>query len=169
MEEMLEEANTLLSRLAPRQTRYKVTERPDLRTIRYYVSQGLLPRPISYEGGRARYGGSHVLRLLYVKKMQAGHLTLPKIAALLKGLEDTDVLDAVLDRAATETGSVPGPPRAGENAATPYRRIKLSQGVSVDIPETLYAMEAGRKALADELENVARSLRSGHNEEGERK
>ena len=57
MEELVDAADGIVAELAPRQTRYKVTERPDARTIRYYVTQGLLPKPLGYDGGRARYGG----------------------------------------------------------------------------------------------------------------
>src|SRR5687767_11109930 len=76
MEELVEAADGMVTQLAPRQTRYKVTERPDARTIRYYVTQGLLPKPLGYDGGRARYGTTHLLRLLVVKKLQAEHHTL---------------------------------------------------------------------------------------------
>ena len=60
LEELVEAASSLLPAIAPRQTRYKVTERPDARTIRYYITQNLLPRPVDYEGGRARYTGAGI-------------------------------------------------------------------------------------------------------------
>ena len=69
IEDLVEVADGLLRELAPKQSRYKVTERPDARTIRYYITQKLLPRPESYEGGRARYSGQHVARLLMIKKL----------------------------------------------------------------------------------------------------
>ena len=64
IEELVEAAAGLLREMVPRQSRYKVTERPDARTIRYYITQKLLPSPASYEGGRARYSGQHLARLL---------------------------------------------------------------------------------------------------------
>ena len=64
VERSISRLDALLRRLAPRQTRYKVTERPDVRTVRYYTSHGLLPKPDGYEGGRARYSGRHLARLL---------------------------------------------------------------------------------------------------------
>ena len=92
LEELVEVADGLLRELAPKQSRYKVTERPDGRTIRYYITQKLLPRPESYEGGRARYSGQHLTRLLLIKKLQAEHHTLQRIAGVLETASDEDVL-----------------------------------------------------------------------------
>src|SRR5688572_8227167 len=90
MEELVDAADGLVTKLAPRQTRYKVTERPNARTVRYYVTQGLLPKPLGYDGGRARYGATHLLRLLFVKKLQAEHHTLTRIASVLEGRTDEE-------------------------------------------------------------------------------
>ena len=69
LEELVEAADGLVTKLAPRQTRYKVTERPDARTIRYYVTQGLLPKPLGYDGRRP-VRRTHLPRLLFVKKLR---------------------------------------------------------------------------------------------------
>lgn len=96
IEELVEAADGLLAEVAPVQKRYKVTARPDLRTIRYYVSQGLLPKPLGYDGGRAHYAATHLLRLLLIKKLQAEHLTLARIKRQLRGATDEEVLAALL-------------------------------------------------------------------------
>src|SRR5690349_3279106 len=83
LDEVVEAADALLDEVAPRQTRYAVNEKPDVRTVRYYTTRGLLPKPLSYEGGRARYGYPHLVRLLAIKRMQAEHYTLDQIARVL--------------------------------------------------------------------------------------
>ena len=160
MEQLVDGANRLLTVLAPRQTRYKVRERPDVRTIRYYINQGLLPKPLSYEGGRARYSGSHLLRLLLIKKMQAEHNTLQRAGEVLATLGDLEVLEALLPAepmtpaAAASSAAVVEPDR---NIAA-LRRIALQCGASLDIPETLFQDPRGRQALADDLIAVSRFL-----------
>ncbi len=74
IDDLVEEAASLLPTVADHQTRYKVTDRPDVRTIRYYVTRGLLPRANGYDGGRARYGGTHLIRSLLIKNV-AQHVT----------------------------------------------------------------------------------------------
>src|SRR5919109_4806262 len=126
MEELVEQADALVKELAPKQTRYKVTERPDARTIRYYVSQNLLPRPLGYEGGRARYGGMHLLRLLLIKRMQAEHHTLSHIARVLDSATDEQVVDALLGRR-QPAPALPEPP------ATQAGRVELAPGASLQV------------------------------------
>ena len=100
IEELVERADGLLDVLAPKQTRYKVTDRPDVRTIRYYTSASLLPKPVSYEGGRARYSGGHLIRVLLIKKLQAQHHSLAQIARVLRGASNEEVLEALFPASA---------------------------------------------------------------------
>jgi len=86
VDELVDAANAVLVRIAPKQSRYKVTEHVDVRTIRYYASRKLLPRALGYQGGRARYGNKHLLRLLLIKRMQAEELTLEQLAEDLRTL-----------------------------------------------------------------------------------
>jgi DNA-binding transcriptional MerR regulator len=147
LDELVDAAESLLSAVAPVQQRYKVTARPDVRTIRYYTSQGLLPKPVSYDGGRARYALTHLLRLLWIKKLQAEHLTLARIKQELKKLGDADV------RRALTTGQPGGRARpAREPAAEPAREplledspIELEAQLAVTLP---LSMNPGEDALA---------------------
>jgi DNA-binding transcriptional MerR regulator len=156
LEELVDTADGLLGRLAPRQTRYKVTERPDARTIRYYVTQGLLPKPLSYDGGRARYGGTHLLRLLWIKKLQAEHHTLTRIAALLDSRTDQEVL--ALIAAAEEAEEATAEPD------TPGEAPRLAVGANGtvmlrELPLEVLSDPKKRKKLADSLEALAAWLR----------
>lgn len=174
LDELVESADQLLRELAPRQSRYKVTERPDARTIRYYVTQKLLPKPVSYEGGRARYSGPHLARLLLIKKLQAEHHTLERIARVLDAATDEDVL-----RELFPSGKQPRPapmkrvrPELLVSAAPTeppemIQRHALGQGASLDLPERVLKTARLRAELADQLESLARSLRETPAEDNE--
>lgn len=166
LDELAETSNQLLQELAPRQSRYKVTERPDARTIRYYVTQKLLPKPVSYEGGRARYSGKHLARLLLIKKLQAEHHTLERIGHILGSATDEDVLRELFPAAKRRR---PAPMKrvrpellvsaAPAEAPETIQRHPLGQGASLDLPERVLKTPRLRAELADQLESLARSLR----------
>ena len=168
IDELVEEADGLLAELAPKQSRYKVTERPDARTVRYYVTQKLLDKPLSYEGGRARYSGRHLLRLLLIKKLQAEHHSLQQIARLLEASDDEALVEKLIPKARSYVKGqlkpiashrlVASTPRATESRT--FERIALPGGASLDVPSTLFHDRARRRELADRLESLARSLRS---------
>ena len=176
IEELVEEADTLLRELAPKQSRYRVTERPDARTVRYYVTQKLLPKPVSYAGGRARYSGRHLARLLMIKKLQAEHHTLQRIASVLETVSDEDVLRELFPSSKRRR---PAPTKrvkperlvaaASSESAEPetFQRRSLGHGASLDLPERLLKDRNLRAELADRLESLARSLRGSTHEEDE--
>jgi DNA-binding transcriptional MerR regulator len=174
LDELVQTANQLLRELVPRQSRYKVTERPDARTIRYYVTQKLLPKPVSYEGGRARYSGAHLARLLMIKKLQAEHHTLERIARVLGSATDEDILrelfpsakrrsPAAMKRVRPELLVSAGPTDTPEM----IQRHALGQGASLDLPERALKTPRLRAELADQLESLARSLRETPAEDSE--
>lgn len=155
IDELVEQAERLLPQVAQHQTRYKVSERPDARTIRYYVTRGFLPKAEGYEGGRARYGGAHLLRLLLVKKLQAEQHTLARIGTTLKDADERRVLSLLLEEDPGEIDTAPAataPPQA-------LRRVSLALGANLDLPEALLASAEARETLAISLESVARWLR----------
>jgi len=88
LDELIISVRDLLILIAPVQTKYKVSEAPDGRTIRYYVSQGLMSKPLNYTGGRANYDNGHVLTLLFIKKWQAAHFSLRQIKQKLETIRN---------------------------------------------------------------------------------
>jgi DNA-binding transcriptional MerR regulator len=175
LDELVEVTNELLSELVPKQSRYKVTERPDARTVRYYVTQKLLPKPVSYEGGRARYSGQHLIRLLMVKKLQSEHHTLERIARILEKATDGDLLRTLFPsrtprRPAAVKRIKPELLVATAAAETPetIQRHSLGQGVSLDVPDRVLKSPGLRAQLADRLESLARALRDNPTEDDER-
>jgi DNA-binding transcriptional MerR regulator len=57
-----------------------------VRTIRFYIQEGLLPRPLSLGRG-ARYAGEHLEALLAIRRWQKAGLSLERIRELLAGAE----------------------------------------------------------------------------------
>lgn len=68
----------------------RVSAAPEVRTIRYYTTLGLLDRP-QMEGRQARYTERHLLQLLAVKALQTVSLPLSEIQSLLFGLTDPEL------------------------------------------------------------------------------
>ena len=61
---------------------------PDIRTIRYYTTLGLIDRPAEMQGRTALYHERHVLQLAAIKRLQADNLTLSDIQQRLTGATD---------------------------------------------------------------------------------
>lgn len=81
--------------------RYSLTELADLgavtpRTVRYYISQGLLPSPVT-TGPGAKYDDTDLARLRLIKRLQREHQPLAEIRKVLDGLDDEGILRAESD------------------------------------------------------------------------
>jgi DNA-binding transcriptional MerR regulator len=67
----------------------RVRDVPDLRTIRYYTTLGLLDRPAEMRGRTALYGQRHLLQLVAIKRLQASGLTLAAVQERVVGLSNS--------------------------------------------------------------------------------
>ncbi len=104
--------------------RYSLTELADLanvspRTIRYYISQGLLPGPGTVGPG-AKYDDTDLARLRVIKRLQLDHLPLAEIRGRLEDMDDDEVVE--LDQAP------PAPP--ADSALDYLRRIRAPQSIA---------------------------------------
>lgn len=66
----------------------RVRDVPDLRTIRYYTTLGLLDPPLEMQGRTAWYGCRHVWQLLAIKRLQFAGAGLVEIQQRLAGADD---------------------------------------------------------------------------------
>ena len=57
----------------------RVREVPDVRTIRYYTTAGLIDRPAEMRGRTAYYGRRHLLQLVAIKRLQEQGLPLVEV------------------------------------------------------------------------------------------
>jgi DNA-binding transcriptional MerR regulator len=73
------------------QERGTVTSVPDERTIRYYMSEGLIQTPGERQGTASVFNYLNLLQLLTVKKLQAEHLPIRKIRELVAGKSEQEL------------------------------------------------------------------------------
>lgn len=64
----------------------RVRDVPDLRTIRYYTTLGLLDRPAEMRGRTALYGRRHLMQIVAIKRLQAKGMSLAEIQQRLVGI-----------------------------------------------------------------------------------
>jgi DNA-binding transcriptional MerR regulator len=85
-----EVAKSLASDYAPPENG-QVRAVPDVRTIRYYTTLGLIDRPAAMQGRTALYGWRHLLQLVAIKRLQASGLALVEIQSRLLGRSDAEL------------------------------------------------------------------------------
>ncbi len=83
----------------PDEPRYSLTELADLagvtpRTIRYYLSNGLLPSA-GQSGPGVKYGDDYLDRLRLIRRLQRDHLPLSEIRRRLDDLDEAQIRDLV--------------------------------------------------------------------------
>lgn len=85
------EAAKILTGSGLAQGRGTVTEVPDERTVRYYLTEGLVSPAEEKQGTASVFGYRHLLQLLVVKKLQAEHLPIRKIRDLVDGRTEREL------------------------------------------------------------------------------
>lgn len=108
----------------------RVREVPDVRTLRYYTTIGLLDRPCEMRGRTAFYGRRHVWQLVAIKRLQAQGLSLSDVQQRLIGIENRELsrlatlpsgfLDNVSSLLANSEDVIESPP-----AVAPTRRSRF--------------------------------------------
>lgn len=73
----------------------RVRDLPDIRTIRWYQSLGILDRPTEFRGRAALYRRRHLLQIAVIKKLQASGLSLEAIQGGLPGKTDAELARAL--------------------------------------------------------------------------
>ncbi len=66
------------------------------RTVRYYISLGLLPPP-EQAGPATRYGESHLQRVRLIRRLQDAHLPLAEIRRQTESMDDADIATALAE------------------------------------------------------------------------
>src|SRR5438445_13167160 len=123
----------------------RVREVPDLRTIRYYTTLGLIDRPADMRGRTALYGRRHLMQLVAIKRLQARGLSLADIQQQIVGLTDP-ALSRLARLPAGLEEMVPPVPHVAAPAAVPPARG--SQAFWKAAPEALPEAAAPRPAAS---------------------
>jgi DNA-binding transcriptional MerR regulator len=89
---MSDEVKEVMSPERERMSLAELTEEADVsvRTVRYYIGEGLLPPPEGAGPGSA-YGQGHLDRLRLIQRLKTAYLPLKEIRRRLAGLSDDDV------------------------------------------------------------------------------
>src|SRR5687768_1047958 len=106
---------------------------PDLRTIRYYTTLGLLDRPAAMRGRTGLYARRHLLQLVAIKRLQAEGRSLTEVQTALAGLDD----GALAAIAKVRSRAVPGPVEvpAGRRQARFWTAAPASASAPVSAPD----------------------------------
>jgi len=151
----------------------RIRDVPDRRTIRYYITLGLLDRPLEMRGRTALYGRRHLCQLVAIKRLQTKGLSLTEVQQRLLGLPDAALrrlaqvpeaesrgLDekshATPDEAADRRESAfwKAPPASARLDTTPALAPTTTlQGVTLDVGVTLL-FETLRPVDDDDLQAI---------------
>jgi DNA-binding transcriptional MerR regulator len=101
----------------------QVRDRPDVRTIRYYGTLGLIDPPAEMTGRTARYGGRHLLQVLAVKAVQARGDSLADAQRILVGASDEELRSAIGPGLPAALGAVPPAGRAAAREEIDARQL----------------------------------------------
>jgi DNA-binding transcriptional MerR regulator len=101
----------------------RVRDVPDVRTLRYYTTLGLLDRPAQMLGRTALYSRRHLLQLVAIKRLQAQGLPLAQVQARLVNATDRQLsqLAGLPANFEERLSSYLGSPRPDENKAISQR------------------------------------------------
>ncbi len=80
-----------VTRYSGQQSR-RVRDVPDLRTIRYYTTLGLLDTPAELRGRKAYYGRRHLMQLVAIKRLQSRGMSLVRVQESLVGANDRSLV-----------------------------------------------------------------------------
>ena len=163
MSELVAEVAARMAALpAPRNGQVRAV--PDERTIRYYVTLGLLDRPSAMRGRTALYGRRHAAQVVAIKRLQILGRSLSEIQALWPTLDD-EALGRMSGVALPVTGAPPDEgarpefwrrsPSAGELRVELAPRVTLLLSATGDrvaaSPADVRAIRAAAAPLLAEL------------------
>jgi DNA-binding transcriptional MerR regulator len=96
VKELADAAEELLREIGPSQDKGTVAEYPNERTIRYYLSENLLPEPLGKAGSASIFGYEHLVTLAAIKKLQSQGLPINVIKGVIEG-RSTEQLESLLE------------------------------------------------------------------------
>jgi DNA-binding transcriptional MerR regulator len=102
----------------------RVRDVPDLRTIRYYTTVGLLDRAAAMRGRTALYGERHLLQLVAIKRLQAQGLSLAAVQERVVGLSNKGLRRLAAAEGATAKREVSSQPVASSSRGESFWRVQ---------------------------------------------
>ena len=142
--EFTDTGGRILSQLDLEQERGTVTNVPDERTIRYYLSEGLIQSGGEKQGTASVFSYLNLLQLIAVKKLQAEHLPIRKIRELVADKSETELETLLGFGSATKKG--------GESEAKRYLESLLSPSMPETAPRSrpMSSLKASAPTMPEE-------------------
>lgn len=91
MNRIIEILREQIPQIVPAQTKYRVTEIPTERTIRFYTANGIVDKPLERDGAKNLYGYRHLLQIIAIKYLQSQYIPLVKIRSLLENADNRQI------------------------------------------------------------------------------
>ena len=101
IDDLVHLAAEVVPQIVAGQRGHKVTEVPDARTIRYYITEGLVDRPGGSAGPAAVYGYRHLLQIVAIKALQSEFVPIREIKKAIGSLS-VEKLEDRLEKWATQ-------------------------------------------------------------------
>ena len=159
IDEFTSEVVRLLKRnhLLGNQQDNRLSAAPDVRTIRYYTTLGLLDRPFM-QGKSAKYNRRHLLQMLSIKTLQVVSLPLAEIQKQLYGLSENE-LESVISLYLPEVTQKPKGAQREKIKTVMWREIVIEPGLKILVDESWHSMN--KKELSERIQSALNSLQNG--------
>jgi DNA-binding transcriptional MerR regulator len=149
LDELVDHSAQLIPLFVGKQIRYKVSDFPDKRTIRYYVQKGLIDRP-SRLGRNAIFSYRHLLQVLVIKRLQSDYLPLRRIEEITRVSSERELEKLLISEAPKNNIHLPmkvlrrpdGPARVKPSPFFPSKRwwtycykLKIDEHLELHVDE----------------------------------
>lgn len=159
VKELADAAEQILRAGGASQEKATVTDYPNERTIRYYMTEGLLPPSVEKRGSTSVYGYQHLLSLLVIKKLQADGLPISIIRQLITGKSEDELKALLGDKPVDDSGREPVAGSAKDTAEEiSFARPMMSAPPAASEPTT---RPPEKNAAREYLEGLLLSRSSG--------
>lgn len=130
---------TILAALDVEVSDERIRDVPNARVLRYYQSNGLIGRPLRYDGRRARYGFGHLVQAVAVKVLQREGLSLAQVQEALAGrsADEIAVLIEYASGGGGRGGDIAGEARPAASATEPDSSAPAAPGMPAPAPARL--------------------------------
>jgi DNA-binding transcriptional MerR regulator len=103
LDELIDVANSFIGLIAPEQPSERVSERLNERALRYYISEGIIDRPVGKSGTSSLYSNRHLLQILALKRLQSSFLPIKQIKEVLPDKSDDELRGIVAGKPDKDT------------------------------------------------------------------
>ena len=146
---------------ADQQRSGRITAVPDVRTLRYYTTRGLLAPPEEIQGRTAFYGRRHLVQAVAIKRLQSHGESLNTIQQRVVGATDRQleawakIPDAVWDQVDKLTPGSPQPDPAQADSGLARREVMgrpTVDDIARDVPRSAFWESTPRSAAPKPVE-----------------